>query len=179
MVAALLVGSGLLVQGVGLVAGGWPTYTGLLLAGWAAPFLILGIWARKRGGRPGAPWLARNASLIGVPLLLGGIAADRALTGVESRVVLPMTWQIEQAADGPEVVLRFRDAPDHHVGLVSEDVAEYLEARGDAGVPVEFVVTRDYGRLRGYRIARIGELERMRMGRGYGGCRGDCRGSPF
>ncbi|MGH7474913.1 MAG: hypothetical protein ACRELD_01350 [Longimicrobiales bacterium] len=177
-----LLGVAAVLQALQLVLGGWPTLVPVVLAVYTTPFLLWAIWARRRVRRASAPWLAAHASLLGVPLMAGGLIGNALATGVQSRTVERMRWQIvAEGSDStvPEVVLRFVNAPEHHVGMRSRDVAAYLRDRGDALVDVEFELTRDYGRLRSYNAVRIGQLTGWRSTFAYGGCSGSCSGSPF
>jgi hypothetical protein len=177
----ILLVAGVSLQVVELVSGGWPTLIPLMLIAYSLPFLSLSLWARWRARRPDWPWLVRHASVVGISLMLGGIVVNQVATGVRQRVVVPMTWSIQEEGswDEAEVVLRFRDAPDHRVGLVSDELAAYLRGRGQSEVQVEFETVRDYGRLRSYNIMGIGDLGRPRSQWGYSGCSGSCSGSPF
>jgi hypothetical protein len=60
-----------------LLSGGWPTLIPLMMIGYSVPFLALAWWAGWRARRPDGPWLARHASVVGMPLMLGGIAFNQ------------------------------------------------------------------------------------------------------
>ena len=183
LAASILLFTGALaVQIAGVVGNAWPSFEPLLLAGWSVPFLAWAVWARRSRHRAGAPWLARHATVVGLPLLVGGLLVHRSVRDVTHTVREAMTWTLADTLDSTtsdEVVLRFRDAPDHLVGIVSADVADYLGRHGEDVVDVEFEVTSSYGRRVGYHITRVGELDAFRIERSYGGCTGRCSGSPW
>jgi hypothetical protein len=87
-------------------------------------------------------------------------------TGVNERVTVPMTWEIEpQYNTHPylshkHVVLRFKRNPKCRVGLYSNQVAAYLTGLSTNEVPVVFDVVKDFGRVRAFHEVQIGELTR-------------------
>lgn len=184
-VALAVVGLGLGVQALGVAGGSWPSWAPLVLAAYALPFALCALWARRavrRAGAPGdAPWIARHAGALGLPLLAGGLLLDAALTGRTARTTEHMTWSVVRAGDSApgEVVLRFRDAPDHLIGIVSPELARHLLEWAPPDVEVELETTSDYGRVRSAHVTRVGELEDFRIVREYRGCSGDCEGSPW
>lgn len=63
-----------------------------------------------------------------------------------------MAWEVRPSSEGaePVVELTFVEDLSHWTAFVSEELAEHLERRGEAGVEVRFEVTSDYGQVRGY-----------------------------
>jgi hypothetical protein len=107
--------------------------------------------------------------------------------GYTRRVTHQMQWQIDAkpidatapTIEGSHVILTFRDYPGYHLGIYSDEVADYLKRLSTNEVPVEFEVTYDYGKIRGFNEKRIGDLTSWRSGFGYYGSRGSPSRSPF
>jgi hypothetical protein len=180
-VALLLLLAGLALQILGALGGGWPTYGPALLAVYALPFLAWGVWARRRTRRSKAPWLARRASWVGIPLLVAGLVVDQAATGVTSTSVERMTWStVRVSATGEaSVELRFVDAPEHFVRVTSDSLLSVLRRTGPTEIEAEFEVTRDYGRVRGFRLVRVDGITDVRMQSAGNRCVGPCEGTPW
>lgn len=91
--------------------------------------------------------------------------------GQESTREHMMTWTITPAPANrdlePEVVLTFDEYPNHSVGIFSDDLAEHLETHSEEGVKVVFVVTSDYGKVRGFDTVEIGGLTDWVSPNGY------------
>jgi hypothetical protein len=91
--------------------------------------------------------------------------------GVERSMTFPMTWRLGepgfQASKQAHVILEFRDYPGHHIGIFSDDVANYLRRLGSDTVDVTFVVMTTWGRTNGFREVRIGDLASWRAEGGY------------
>lgn len=179
--ALVVLAAGVALQAAAILSGGWPTLLPVLLIAYSLPFLAWGLWARRRSGRIDAPWIAVHASWIGVPLLVCGPALHQTMTGVTSRSVEPMSWSVvtDSSTRSERVVLRFRDAPEHFVHVVSEELATYLRHSGASEVSAEFEVIRDYGRVRGFRIVRVDEVTVLRMEAAGHNCTGPCTTSPW
>lgn len=114
-------------------------------------------------------------------MLLGGLVLNQTLTGVTSRSVEPMLWSVvtDSSTALERVVLRFRDAPEHFVHVGSQELATYLRQSDRSEVSAEFEVTRDYGRVRGFRIVRVAEVMDLRMEAAGHNCVGRCTTSPW
>lgn len=74
-----------------------------------------------------------------------------------------------------EVVLRFVDYPQFFIGIYSNELAEYLKKRGQERISTEFVVTSDFGCMRGFHETKIEDLSTWRSLRGYSGVQGNAR----
>lgn len=179
--ALVVLAAGVALQAAAILSGGWPTLLPAFLIAYSLPFLAWGLWARRRSGRIDAPWIAVHASWLGVPLLVCGLVLHQAVTGVSSRSVEPMLWSVvtDSSTRSQRVVLRFRDAPEHFVHVVSEKLAVYLRQSGKSEVSAEFEVIRDYGRVRGFRIVRVDEVTDLRMEAAGHNCTGPCTTSPW
>jgi hypothetical protein len=114
-------------------------------------------------------------------MLLGGLVLNQTLTGVTSRSVEPMLWSVvtDSSTALERVVLRFRDAPEHFVHVGSQELATYLRQSDRSEVSADFEVTRDYGRVRGFRIVRVAEVTDLRMEAAGHNCVGRCTTSPW
>lgn len=114
-------------------------------------------------------------------MLICGLALNQAVTGVISRSVEPMSWSVvtDSSTASERVVLRFRDAPEHFVHVVSKELATYLRQSNRSEVSAEFEVIRDYGRVRGFRIVRVAEVTDVRMEAAGHSCVGRCTTSPW
>jgi hypothetical protein len=186
----VVIAAGLIVSSLGaaavlalLVFDGWPTYGPFILFIYGLPFVLLGVWARRRLARPGTSWPARNVALWSLPVMALGFGVWFGLTGVTSTATYPMTWAYGEPSrdvlDERHVVLQFVDFPNHRVGFFSNELAAYLESLPTQTVPVEFEITRDFGRVRGAHPVRIGLLVRWRSGRGYSGYSGSNDPAPW
>ena len=108
-------------------------------------------------------------------------------TGVEERVVVQMTWEIDPQLNShrhlkhKHVVLYFKRSPRNFVGLYSNQVADYLSRLPTNEVPVTFEVTKDFGRVRAFNEIQIGELKTWDgdHGYGYGGVSSHSDPSPW
>lgn len=179
--ALVVLAAALALQAAEIVSGAWPTLLPALLIAYSLPFLAWGLWARRRSARIDAPWIADHASWIGVPMLVCGLVLNQTVTGVTSRSVEPMSWSVvtDSSTTSERVVLRFRDAPEHFVHVVSEELATYLRQSDKSEVSAEFEVIRDYGRVRGFRIVRVDEVTNLRMEAAGHNCVGRCTTSPW
>ena len=85
-----------------------------------------------------------------------------------------MAWEVRPSPEGAEplVDLTFVEDPSHFIAFASEELAEYLEHRGEAEVEVRFEVTSDYGQVRGYHATSIAGLEGWAESNSIGGTRG-------
>lgn len=83
-------------------------------------------------------------------------------TGVHQTVTVPMTWSYGKALPKPPymrvIELRFVSHPSAYVGIYSDELGRYLESLPGSEVEVQFDVTTDFGRTRGFRETRIGGL---------------------
>ena len=98
--------------------------------------------------------------------------------------VLLMDWRIgPTSTDWPlsrHVILTFADFPNHHIGVYSSDLAEYLESQPAARVPVIFELTYDEtGSFESERPIQIGELTTWRAAWDYAQTDGDSDPSPW
>jgi hypothetical protein len=132
-------------------------------------------------------WIAALLSVLSIYSAVFWFVFYGPFVGVEQNMTFPMTWRMGepgyQASKQAHVLLQFRDYPDHHVGIFSDDVAHYLRGLGSDVVDVTFEVTTDWGRTRGFREVRIGNLTSWRSEGEYAGCIGSVgqapRSSPF
>jgi hypothetical protein len=150
-----------------------------LRLGWFGPlpWIVGGVaiiavgWWRARA--PG-----RALVLLTLVLLVygAGLAATEALWfGQRSRVDAKMTWQdlgAENESGQREVVLHFVDHPAYLVGEYSDALARHLQQADRAIVDATFVVTRDLGCLRGFRLQEVAGLTQWPSAWGYAGSRG-------
>lgn len=154
----------------GLLAGGYPSFEPLLLAAYALPFLV---WSAidLRRARQREP--SRLVPMLGLALLVAGPVLHAQFTDVPTRVVRPMTWSVQPAADtarASEVTLRFVDRADHFVRLQSPQLATYLASLDARTVDVEFELSSDFGRVGAFHVVRVGDLTRFRQGFTSSGC---------
>lgn len=150
------------------------TYYFLLILG-GAGLISLGLAGvarlRSRMDRIGA--FERNVGLFAfaTPVLTGIVVAS--LTGVTREVEHVMSWEYGkprlERPDLPHVILRFVRFPCYRIGIYSKDVGAYLESRGAREVPVRFVVTTDFGKVRGFREKQIGDLRQWHAESSYYG----------
>lgn len=125
-------------------------------------------------------WTTMRPALVGVALvgmayvmsvvLVWNIFLDR-----KSQRTYDMTWE-DRGEDNQfkesEIVLTFSDYPGHHVGIYSQEVSSYLRTLSAESVPVTFVVTKDFGCIRGFHESKIGELTAWKSRWGYAGGNG-------
>lgn len=82
-----------------------------------------------------------------------------------------MTWRINEHPLGgrkqAEVLLFFADYPGSCVGEYSDELAAHLRDMGDDEVKVQFEVTSDYGKVRGFHMTEVAGLRRWAS---EGGC---------
>lgn len=94
-----------------------------------------------------------------------------------------MTWEIKpselKGIKESEVVLSFVDFPGNVVGEYSDVLAAYLREKNQRVVDVVFLVTYDYGKVRGFSVVEIEGLREWKSVWGYSGLRGDVKGSPW
>lgn len=94
-----------------------------------------------------------------------------------------MTWEIRPGPSNgmkeTEVVLRFVDYPNEHIGEYSDELAAYLRDKGEPTVKVVFEVTSDYGKVRGFHAMEIAGLRQWKSEWGYAGSAGDSGESPW
>jgi hypothetical protein len=104
-------------------------------------------------------------------------------TGVKRDVGFNMTWEYGEpfaACPGtPHVILRFRDYPNHAIGIHSRDLGDYLETLPDHNVHVIIEVTRDFWWTRGIHEVQVGELRQWDTCDGYYSVTGEAEPSPF
>src|SRR5207244_1066660 len=122
--------------------------------------------------------------LIAVSLIWWGVFAVG--TGVEERISVPMTWEINPKlnphphAKQAHVVLYFKRNPNKHIGVYSDEVAKYLRGLPSNEVNVDFDVIKDFGRVRAFHEVRIGELTGWsETGYGYAGVSSSDGPSPW
>jgi len=94
-----------------------------------------------------------------------------------------MTWTYgEPAEQWPEarhVILSFVDYPNHHVGIYSNDLGDYLDKLTTESVSVTFRVHRQFGCVSSYSEISIGALQHWDVQGGYGGGEGGYPASPW
>lgn len=153
---------------------GWPTYGPWLVGAGGLILLGVGWWARR--GPP--TWPRRNVAWIagiGVAIGFGGWSRG---VGQTERRTFEMVWSYGEPpanAEGvPHVILTYREAPACREGFYSRPLAEYLESAGDSVVTIELELTKDFGKLRGYGLHRLGPHTNRSWGWRYSGCRGNC-----
>ena len=110
------------------------------------------------------------------------VLAEKAVT--KRRKVYNMTWHYgEPAKEWPSskhIIMTFVDYPNHHVGMYSPDLANYLDSLAEKQVPVAFEVTyTPLGEMQGYHEVQIGALTHWKSEWGYGGTQDDYKPSPW
>lgn len=140
----------------------------LIVIGGVATFALV---LAFKSGKWKAAWLAVS-SVVFISVLWW--ASVFLFTGVKHQVAHDMTWSYgpnEQGRPGDEhIILRYKKDPRQHVGIISKDLAQYLESRHSPDVRVIFEITTDFGRMRGYRVIQIGERRAwLETGMRYGG----------
>jgi hypothetical protein len=109
-------------------------------------------------------------------------AAFPFLTGVERVVAHDMQWSYREPADeypgADHILLTFTAYPDHHIGIYSKDLGDYLETLPSNDVRVQLRVTLGFGRTRGFHETQIGELKQWDTKWSYAGSSGSGR-SPW
>ena len=102
---------------------------------------------------------------------------------VQRMVTFPMTWTFEEPSQewpkSKHIVLRFKDFPNHKVGIYSQDLGKYLDSQETKYVDVTFRTKWDFGQFRSYYQIKIGDLENWQSDWGYGGCDGEYEPSPW
>lgn len=102
--------------------------------------------------------------------------------GRTSTRTFAMTWEPLEADEGAApgaVRLHFESQPNHYTFVRSAELAALLQSRGRDVVEVEFEVTSDYGRMRGFNVLRVDGWE-VPMGAGGGyGVSGEFGASPW
>jgi hypothetical protein len=137
------------------------------------PLVPLFAWGMRRCAPRRARWVAAIVACLAVYLGVFWLVFYGPFVGVVRSMTFPMTWRMGgrgfQGSKQGHVILSFRDYPGYHGGLFSDDVAHYLQGFGSRMVDVTFEVTTDWGRTRGYREVRIGDLTSWRAEGGYSG----------
>ena len=176
-------GLALTVLGVVSLLGGTYFYL-IVLGGVGAISAVTGRIALARIRRSGqAGWLGRHVGLLSLALLAAVSILSAYVIGVEHEVVYEMTWDVGASAparSGEEhVTLRFTRYPGYYIEMHSDALVAYLESRPTRGTEVTFVVTTDFGHMRGFRPVRVGDLPVDPSWAGAYGATGDARLSPF
>jgi len=153
----------------------------LFIGGIPIALLIGWIVARAAGRRFTKPGFVISTFAIYIVLFVFVFAGP--FVGRESNETFDMTWVI---ADSPsqgqkqaEVIFKFVEHPKYRVGEFSDEMAAYLRKKQDAVVPVTFAVTRDFGRVRGFHMIKVGELNSLKSGYGYYSSSGSGNESPW
>ena len=176
--------------GVALIALGLISLLGLtysfliLLGGVGAVSAVAGALSLARIRRTGrAGWLDRHVGLLACVLLAVVSVLSASMTGIEHEVVHEMTWEVgPPASDRPSqahVILRFTQYPGYHIDMYSNDLLAYLESQPAQNTLVTFVVTTDFGHLRGFRPTMIGDRAVEPSWTGAYGSTGNAGRSPF
>jgi hypothetical protein len=175
--AALFLASGTALLVDLIIRPQWPTLFFLPLIGIGSLLLAFGFWARCHRDA----WLAKksgyfSAAFVGFLVLVVALGVGR-----EQIQVHEMRWAhgaISPFNPDTSVTLKYCSSPDHFIEFSSPELTDFLENSGKSTVEVEFVVTRDFGDLRGYSIRRIGPFVDRNFGDMHG-CQGRCEVSPF
>ncbi len=139
------------------------TYSPLLLFGTIGVVgLVAGGTALARVriyGRAG--WWERNVGTVVVALVPIALLLFAAMTGVEHEVVHEMTWEVgppvPHQSKQKRVILHFTRYPGYYIEMYSDELLSYLESQPTRKTHVTFVVTTDFGRMRGFREVAIGD----------------------
>jgi hypothetical protein len=105
-------------------------------------------------------------------VVAGAAVVSAFFLGVETSEEHEMRWSYSgrQGSRGArEVVLVFVKHPMYYERFFSDDLGEYLESTGSPTVRVRFRVTRDFGKVRGYGIERVGHWPHADQGWSGGG----------
>ena len=157
----------------------WPTIVYFIIMGAGLAIVLLGVWSRRNWVRPDRPlgFIKRNIGWVSIISLLAAWVFFALNVGVERRESFEMTWKYADPSprqpNSKHIVLNFVDFPNHYIGIWSSDLGPYLETLPSKRVRVVFVVTRDFGSVRGYQEVQIGELRKWNSSGGYGGRSGD------
>ena len=94
-----------------------------------------------------------------------------------------MTWTVaetpSQGQKQAEVIFTFVEHPNYSVGEFSDELAAYRREKDETVVPVCFGVTRDFGRVRGFRMTKIADLTNWQSAYGYYSSSGSGNDSPW
>lgn len=177
--------SGLALIALGVLSLFGVTYFYLiLLGGVGAISAAAGRIALVRIRRYGhAGWLGRHVGSLPLALLAAASVLFAYVIGVEHEVVHEMTWEL--GAPAPDrssqqhITLRFTRYPGYHIEMYSDALLGYLESLPARKTQVTFVVTTDFGHMRGFREARVGGLVVDPSWAGAYGATGGGGPSPF
>lgn len=101
----------------------------------------------------------------------------KGFTNVKKTATFQMTWSyaepLSEWPDCKHIVLTFVEYPDHQIGIVSNDLGEYVESLSEPTVAVQFETTWDFGKLRGYHATKIGDRTDWHSAWEYGALRLD------
>jgi hypothetical protein len=126
----------------------------------------------------------RYLALAGVSILyLASVwAVWGTFVGRKAEQAFWMTWENKGTNNeyrASHVVLEFVDFPQHHVGIFSSDLADYLQRGPRDRVRVKFEVKSSFGCFDGFRETQIGELTHWNSAFEYAGVRGPDDPSPW
>ncbi len=117
--------------------------------------------------------------------LLGRMRFIQSKVFEKKTATFPMRWSYGDAAPQwpgtNHVLLKFADFPNHHIGIYSKDLGEYLEKLGKDTVDVTFEVTYDKSlkSIPSYNQVDIGGMTHWQDSFSYGGVQGDEKPSPW
>jgi len=139
----------------------WPTSLFFILMGIGLLVVLAGVWSRRSWITRDKPrgLLKRNIVFFVFPAVFLLFLAYRVGMGVQTIVDERMTWSYGNPPEGStraHIVLRFLDYPDHVVGIYSSDLGEKLQSLRESVVDVRFLVTTDFGTMRGFQVVQIG-----------------------
>ena len=147
--------------------------------------LLVAVCALSLRQRSGCRWsrlqVAAAAELVFVAAFVVFWTELGPFVGQRERVGHRLAWTIEAAGPGeePMVELTFVEHPGHVLLIASRELAEHREALEGGEALGTFLVTSDYGRVRGYHLEAIGGLSGWAEASSAGGTRGEPRTSPW
>jgi hypothetical protein len=123
------------------------------------------------------PDAASRGTKLAVELLvflvaLGVVVGQVFFVGVEKTQTQEMRWSYGEGRNARgqrEILLTYLKNSHYYERFYSNDLAHYLESSGSEVIPVRFVVTYDFGRVRAISIRSVGQWARGRAGWAGGG----------
>lgn len=153
----------------------------LFIGGVPIALLIAWIVAQAAGRRFASPRFLVSTCAIYTALFVFVFAGP--FVGRESNETFDMNWRVaetpSQGQNEAEVILIFVEHPNYSVGEFSNELAGYLQKKDESVVPVTFGVTRDFGRVRGFHLVKVGDLTGWKSAYGYYSSSGSGNDSPW
>jgi hypothetical protein len=135
----------------------------------------------RLSGRAG--WFECYVGFLALALLVAVSVFFASVTGVKHEVAHEMTWQLGEPvpyrSSEKRIILHFTQYPGYYIQMYSDELLKYLESLPTRRVRVKFVVTTDFGYMRGFHEVAIGERSVEPSWAGGYGATGNVGRSPF